>query len=313
MKKICFPILLFILLTACTGKALPTTAAASLTPMPTPTDEETLPPSTLVVPTPAPNPTATADTRLPPEQWQEWPVVPSATGRSIEIYRQGHAMDLDPNAFSKVGDCQSVKAAFMGYLDLGNYPDTLKVNYPNLQETIDHFKGHFNTDGQAVRGGFNAAAVLSPLWADPKACLPGENPLDCELRLTRPIIVIVRMEIWWDGRTAESYEKLMRRILDDIIAHGAVPILATKADNLEGDNSINATIAQIAYDYEIPLWNFWAAVQPLPHHGLSPDGFHLTFARNFFDDPKRMEAAWPWRNLTGLQVLEAVWRGVGGK
>ena len=56
--------------------------------------------------------------------------------------------------------------------------------------------------------------------------------------------------------------------------------------------------AQIAYDYDVPLWNFWAAVQPLPNHGLSSDNFHLTFARSFFDDPVRMRSAWPWRNRT---------------
>jgi hypothetical protein len=212
-------------------------------------------------------------------------------------------MNLDQKAFSKAGDCQSVKAAFMGYFDLGNYPASLKDLYPNLQETIDHFKGHFNTDGQAVRGGFNAAAVLSPLWADPKACLPGENPLDCELRLTRPIIVIVRMEIWWDGRTAESYEKLMRRILDDIIAHGAVPILATKADNIEGDNSLNLATARLAYEYDLPLWNFWASLQDMPNHGLDTvpphnDGFHIS------------TAAWNIQSFTGLQALDSVWRGL---
>jgi hypothetical protein len=54
------------------------------------------------------------------------------------------------------------------------------------------------------------------------------------------------------------------------------------------------------------MWNFWAAVHPLANHGLSPDHFHLTFARNFFDDPERMKSAWPWRNLTALETLDAV-------
>ncbi|HEY5730595.1 MAG TPA: hypothetical protein VIS72_11120 [Anaerolineales bacterium] len=34
----------------------------------------------------------------------------------------------------------------------------------------------------------------------------------------------------------------------------------------------------------------------------------MTFARNFFDDPARMERAWLWRNLTALQALDAVRR-----
>ena len=85
-------------------------------------------------------------------------------------------------------------------------------------------------------------------------------------------------------------------------------ILATKADNLEGDHSINAAIAEIAYEYDIPLWNFWAAVQPLPDNGLTEDGFHLTYAQPFFDDPFRMEQGWPWRNLTALQAIDTVWK-----
>ncbi len=301
------PGLLAAILSACTATAMPaptdalptvgqaTTAASTAT--------EIVPVDTITIPTPAPEPTSTPDTRLPPEQWQEWPVVPQVTGRAIEIYRTGLGMDLDQHAFSKAGDCQSVKAAFMGYFDLGNYPASLTTNYPELQETIDYFYGHFNTDGQAVRGGFNAASLLSPLWADPQACLPGENPLECELRLTRPIIVFVRMEIWWDGRTPEQYEKLMRRILDTIIEHGAVPVLATKADNVEGDHSLNYATARLAYEYDLPLWNFWAAVQSLPAHGLrteppNNDGFHIS------------TAAWSVQSFTALQTLDAIWRGL---
>ncbi len=66
----------------------------------------------------------------------------------------------------------------------------------------------------------------------------------------------------------------------------------------------------MAADYDVPLWNFWLAVQPLPGHGLTEDGFHLTFARNFFDDPVRMQSAWPVRNLTALQALDAVRKGI---
>jgi hypothetical protein len=93
----------------------------------------------------------------------------------------------------------------------------------------------------------------------------------------------------------------MRRILDTIIAHGAVPILATKADNVEGDNSLNLTTARLATDYDLPLWNFWAAVQPLPAHGMDTnrkDGFHIS------------TDAWSTRSFTGLEALDSVWRGL---
>jgi hypothetical protein len=61
----------------------------------------------------------------------------------------------------------------------------------------------------------------------------------------------------------------------------------------------------------MPLWNFWAAIQPLPGHGLQPDLEHLTYSGiNDFDDPAALQSAWTVRNLTALQFLDAVWRSV---
>jgi hypothetical protein len=152
------------------------------------------------------------------------------------------------------------------------------------------------------------AAVLSPLRADPKNCQQGETPLACELRVQQPSIVIVSLEEWWSKRPVDVYESYLRQVLDEVIAAGAVPVLVTKADNLEGDHAINRTIAKLACEYEVPLWNFWAAVQPLPGHGLWTDGFHLTVGINDFGDPASIKTARPMRNLTGLQAIEAVYR-----
>jgi hypothetical protein len=246
---------------------------------------------------------ATPDTRLPPEDWQNWPVVPQATNRALQIYQQGLAQGVDAHAFSKIGDCQSIKEALMGMFDKPGRYQLPPEQMAALQETIDQFSGSFNRDGMAVKGGFNAASVLSPMWADP-ACQAGETPLECEVRVHRPSFVIISLEVWWQGRTTQRYVDYMRKIIDYTIAHGAVPILSTKADNVEGDNSLNLATAQLAYEYDLPLWNFWRAVQPLPHHGMDPlrnDGFHIS-----------EDLAWPVRSLTALQALDAVWRGVSG-
>lgn len=254
--------------------------------------------------------TATPKPPLAKDAWKDMPVVPTDISyRTREIYELGLEMGNDPTHFSIIGDCQNVSSYFLSAFDKpGEF--SLGDKYSYLQPTIDYYQGSYSRVSLAVKGGFNAAAVLSPLRSNPKFCNPNESPLDCELRVWNPSIVIVSMETWWSEKPAEEYDKYMRRVLDRIIETGAVPIIATKADNLEGDYSINATIGQIAYDYDIPLWNFWAALQPLADHGLSGDGFHLTFARNFFDDRVRMKSAWPWRNLTALQSLDAVHRGL---
>ena len=313
------PIFLFLLtmtlLAACSqGQAeaveapIQKTEAASLIPPTTdPVTEATQLPARAAV---LPSATFTAKPPLAKDAWKQFPAVPTGISESMRaVYEKGLALGNDPKHFSIIGDCQNVSSYFLAvYEKPGDF--SLGDQYSDLQPTIDYYKGSFARKSLAVKGGFNVAAILSPLRADPKACNQGESPLDCELRVWRPSVVFVSMETWWSEKPAREYDKYMRRVIERILQTGAVPIIATKADNLEGDNSINATIAQIAHEYDLPLWNFWAAVQPLPNHGLSPDHFHLTFARNFFDDPVRMKSAWPWRNLTALQTLAVVHKGL---
>ena len=257
-------------------------------------------------------PTVTFTPKPPLEEgtWKQMPAVPHGISDSMRlVYERGLEMGNDPTHFSVIGDCQNVSSYFLSVFDSpGEF--SLGPDYEYLQPTIDYYQKSFSRKSLAVKGGFNVAAILSPLRADPKSCNKNESPLDCELRTWRPSVVFVSMETWWSEKPEEEYDKYMRRVIERILETGAVPIIATKADNLEGDHGINATIAQIAYDYDIPLWNFWAAVQPLPNHGLSDDNFHLTFARNFFDDRVRMKSAWPWRNLTALQMLDVVRTGL---
>ena len=240
--------------------------------------------------------------------WMKLPVIPAISEHALEIYARGIAAGHDPRAFSKVGDCQNVPSMFLSIFDHPGFY-TLGEPYEYLQRTIEWFKGSFSRESQAVRRGFNAASVVSPLWADPEFCEQGETPLQCEIRLHNPSVAIVSLETWWAGKP-ENYEKYVRQIIEGLIDQDVLPILATKADNLEGDHSINQILVRLAMEYDIPLWNFWAAVQPLPNHGLSEDQFHLTFDVNEFDDPEVMKSAWPWRNLTALQSLDAVRRAV---
>lgn len=272
---------------------------------PTVVAEELTPASTVES---APAATAPTSTVVYPASWQDMPVIPVVIDRTREIYQRGIEMGRDPHSFSVVGDCQNVEAYF---LEDFAHPGLYRLGeYKYLQETIDWFHVSFDRERAAVKGGYNVASVLSPLWADPKLCEPRESPLACEFRLHNPSIVIISMETWWYDRPASTYANYLGQIVQYTIEQGVVPILATKADNLEGDNSINAAIVQVAQEYQVPLWNFWLAVEPLPGHGLEDDGFHLRFARPHFNDPGNMQHGWPVRNLTALQALDAVWRGV---
>ncbi len=247
--------------------------------------------------------TPTPDVRIIPDQWQEWPIIPEATNRSHEIYKIGQAKDVNSHAFSKIGDCQNVKESFLGIYDTGRY--FLLDSQKDWQQTVDHFKGFFNRDSLAFGQGLNVAAALSPLHADPNLCQSGENPIQCELRVINPAFAFIRFERWYPDITPpETYEKYLRQILDLVIDHGTVPILMTKADNVEGGHKINQIIANLAYEYDIPLYNWWKAAQALPNRGLDPernDKFHI--------DPNY---AWTEQSAYGLGTLDSVWKGTGG-
>jgi hypothetical protein len=210
----------------------------------------------------------------------------------------------DPAVFAKVGDCQNVPSMFLSIFDYPGYY-SLGEEYAYLQETIDWYRGSYSRESEAVRRGFNAASVVSAVWADPESCEQGETPLECEIRIHNPSVAIVSLETWWAGNP-ENYEKYVRQIIEGLLEQNILPIVATKADNLEGDHQINEILVGLAMEYQIPVWNFWRAVQPLPGNGLLEDRFHLTFDENHFDDPEALQAAWPWRNLTALQVLDKV-------
>jgi len=257
---------------------------------------------------PAPTRTPTVTPTLAPDFWMDLPVVPTVSERAREIYQRGQQLGQREDAFAKVGDCEATTTWFLGMFDgpEGGYD---LAEYAALQETIDAFSGSWERNSLAVKAGYTATSVMTALWADPEKCESGETPMACEYRLQRPAFALIMLGSNNAARP-ERFEPQLRALLDETIAQGIVPVLSTKADNLEGDHSINAAIARLALEYDIPLWNFWAAVQPLPRHGLDTDGAHLTLGPPDFDDPYAMKTAWTVRNLTALQVMDAVRRGV---
>jgi len=301
--------LLLWLLAACGEVASPASLASpvSATPVPdTPTVPVATPTDTVPAPTalralPVPSPTV-----LPPDYWQALPVIPEQISPRVrEIYQNGLAMGNNPHVFSRIGDCASAAPAFLvgyaGHYNLGAYTA--------LQPAIDYFQASFGRPSLAAKAGMNSAGLLSTLWTG-KQCLANETLLDCQYRLDHPsfaIIAIGTNEAYYVHENPGSFEHNMRIILDDTIAKGIVPILSTKADDVEGDGSINATIARLALEYQIPLWNFWLSAQLLPKHGMvDPEHLDSVSYANFtdFSIPDSLEYGVQMHNLTALQMLD---------
>jgi hypothetical protein len=219
--------------------------------------------------------------------------MPTVSARAREIYLDGMAKGNEPRSFSSVGDCQSEPAVFLGIYDTNRY--ILGKNDAYLQETIDFFKGMFGRQSLAVRDGLSAPSALSVQWADAKQCQPNENPVQCELRTHKPAIVFINLGTNWRAdASVDAYEKYLRQIVELVIANGTVPVLSTKADNIEGGNRINLATARVAHDYDVPLWNFWLTAQYLTDKGLDKTrkDVYLTVE------------AWDARSYTALKILD---------
>lgn len=290
-----------LVITACSAQTPPTRLEPS--PSPTSTSQPATIPATIEVPISSAPPSC--------DDWQSLPVIPVVSDTARDAYKRGQGSGNNPHAFSKIGDGEISTAWFFTAFDLGEDYYDLGI-YQNLLPVIEHFEGSFERIGMAARRGFNTQLILDPSASDPSLCERGESPLSCELRLHRPAFAILSLgtnQAW----RRDEFAAGMRQILDVLLSNNVVPILSTKGDNLEGDHGINRTIACLAQEHDVPLWNFWSAIQTLPNQGLQPDLEHLTYGIDDFDDVHAMQTAWTLRNLTALQALDAVWRGAAGQ
>lgn len=276
----------------------------SVTVQSSPTSTSGTPSPTLysIAQTPSPSPTHTPDetVRLPPEDWKLWPVIPQVPLSARALYQKGLSLGNDPHAFSILGDCQSLAETFLGVYD--TQPALVASLSTDLQVAVAHFTGSFNRSSPTIKGGTTAGAVLWDAWHENKhTCQVGETPLDCELRLHKPSIMIINLGTHYETRNIIY----LRKILDRLTIQGVVPILTTKADNRELDERLNQEMALLAVDYDVPLWNFWAAVSDLPNNGVG-----VKEGEKFLGEIYLSEDGLERHRYTALQALAAVWMAV---
>jgi len=239
--------------------------------------------------------TPTAD----PAEWKSWPVVPEIIDSSLQkVYERGLTLGNDPHAFSIFGDCQARPAEFFGVFETDQ--EVFESLPPELRETVRNFEGSFNRESPTAQDGTTPGALFWNQWhRGDYGCSFAETPVECELRIHRPSFVIIQIGTHFESRNTEY----LRTIITLLIDAGVVPILATKADNRELDERVNRDMATLASEYDLPLWNFWAALSDLPNRGL-----YTRQDRPLQGDIYLNEDASLRHRLTGLAALDAVWR-----
>ena len=124
-------------------------------------------------------------------------------------------------------------------------PPALRLRPPALQLGAQlGVTDVFQPDKGAVGRGFHTTTVLDPLKTNP-ACAPGETLVACELRLTNPGVVVIRLGAN-DVGMPDTFARLLRQMVELAMSKGVIPLLGTKADRQDPGNIINNSINTLA-------------------------------------------------------------------
>ncbi|MFC1961114.1 SH3 domain-containing protein [Chloroflexota bacterium] len=277
----------------------------------------------LNLPTPLPPPTAPpALAPAAPTSPDGIPIVTGITANARQIYLVGRERGNLPHVVSKIGDSITFSPAYLRQLGA----DYNLGQYSYLQPVVDFFTGptgrgenSFAAASVSAVPGWTTADVLSPGGAPAPPCSPDEPPLLCEYRTARPSIALIMLgTVDSEGKiTLTQYRANLQRIIEITIGQGIVPVLSTippmqiEPSRDARASQINQIIIETARSYDIPLWNYYAAMTGLPNQGLSSDGGHPSEApdgKHAYFDAEHLQYGYTMRNLTALQVLYELWQ-----
>ncbi|NLX09254.1 MAG: SH3 domain-containing protein [Chloroflexi bacterium] len=247
-------------------------------------------------------------------------VVSGVGSRARQIFLRGQALGNRRDVFSKIGDSITASPAFLypigvGAVQLGDYGQLQAViNYFSRTTARDH--NSFANTSLAARSGWTSGDLLDPARSYSELCLPGEMPLVCEYRVTRPAVALIMVGTndAMRGVGGDEFRWRLGVIVQTSSDMGVIPVLSTIPPNLNGvDVSLyNSIIASVASQAGLPLWDYYHALEGLPNSGMSGDGYHPSLPPNGetgIFTPDYLRAGYTMRNLTALQVLDAVWKG----
>jgi len=243
--------------------------------------------------------------------------ISGVTAHSHQIFQRGQALGNRPFIVSRVGDSISASPYFLTTLGSANVDLGMYQN--ELTDVWNFFKGSFTRPFFAAGNGWGADRLLQPGYSNPGTC-GSDSPIVCEYKQAKPAIALIMIGTNDSGGVDPAvYEANLRQIVQISIDMGVIPVLSTippkqnTAWNAARANEWNGIIRLVAQQYDVPLMDYWAALQGLPGQGISEDGIHPSFppggntARFTLDG---LNYGYTMRNLIALQALNALWRNV---
>ncbi|MBN1563912.1 MAG: hypothetical protein JXA10_08735 [Anaerolineae bacterium] len=262
----------------------------------------------------------------------QYPVIPTinqAMAQTLQqLYQSGVAnFGNQAGAFSKVGasvlDNPNFMTPFNNQYNLGNYGSLeTTINFYKFTQVragTDPLTNSFNVDSGAVvaQQDFGIDLLTSTVTPDEQCkAINAPSSLACEYTLTKPSIALISFNaanvIYMDPSAFRS--ELQSIIQQTLQNYGVIPVLATiPADGVATSEQLlpyNQAIVEVAQQSGIagiPLWNLWRAMQ---ERGITDPTTVAPAGAGDLTDAS-LGYGYNIRNLTALQVLDAVRAGVG--
>jgi hypothetical protein len=243
---------------------------------------------------------------------------------SKDIFLKGKSLGNRPNVFSRVGDSITASPFFLtpigqGQANLGQYVATLSpvINY--FSQANARAGNSFANPPLSAGNGWGADRILEPGYAYTDIC-GNESPLVCEYKRVKPALALIMIGTNDSGGVDPAvYTANLRKIVQISIDMGVIPVISTippKRVDAWNNNRVdqwNTIIRNVAAEFSVPLWDYWYVLQNAPNFGISSDGIHPSAPANGATGsftPENAGFGYNVRNLTALQVLDAVWRQV---
>lgn len=239
------------------------------------------------------------------------PVISGVSIRMREVYKLGQTLGIRSHVITKVGDSLTFNPM---YLEPMSRTDNDLGPYDYLADALAYF-GESAAPSAAASIGLNLFSVFDPSWKRQAQCRANESPLVCEYRLKMPGVAFILFgpnDV--RSMSVDKFRAQMQTIVEETEQRGIIPVLSTfSADPTRRywDESVifNLAVVDVAWDYDVPLINLWAAARPLPVYGLDADHVHLKNSGFLYLKYSTGHESWygtSLRNLLALCMLDEI-------
>jgi hypothetical protein len=184
------------------------------------------------------------------------------------------------------------------------------INHFNSQaahDTLGDTATSFNVVSEATGNGWTIEHLFNSAFSSGN-CNAGEAPLACELRLSRPAVLIVSFTPGNASATAvDVFTANLQNVVGTATGSGVIPVLVTLPDDgtLDANTlaNYNEAIVTVGQNANVPVWNVWQTMQGATNgiYSSSGDPADLTDGALAFGANRRN-----WAALRTLQAIKNV-------